>query len=204
MVSSIGIPISAKSKEVYCPIWGPNVNMVEATSAVIQYKMKNPDNPWNFTIHEVSFDNLNPNTNYTYSMFDGSTNYTFKTTPTFGDPKSFSFGLYGDNRGDSGTVEVTETYLKVIDEMVNLNPDFVVETGDLIEADGGAHPERREEQWDNFRITRDKVNHETPFYSVVGNHDDPENKAHYTFTDVFAHWGNEHFYSFDYPPLRHF
>ncbi len=197
-ISYIFFPAVAQISDLVCPIWGPNVNMVDETSAVIQYKMKNPNFPYNFTIHEILLNNLIPNTSYTYSLLLNSGNYTFRTAPTDGSPQAFSFGFYGDNRGPQQAIEVTETYYTIIDEMMKYQPNFIIEGGDLIEADGGAKPERREAQWDAFRKVRDGAQHEIPIYAAIGNHDDPQNVADITFEDVFAHWGNERYYSFDY------
>ncbi|MHA2156321.1 MAG: metallophosphoesterase family protein [Candidatus Hodarchaeales archaeon] len=191
-------PISAQLSSPICPIWGPNVNRVDETSAVIQYKTKNPAYPYNFTIHEILFDGLIPNSSYSYSLFRDSENYTFRTAPSDGAPQSFSFGFYGDNRGTHQTTDVTETYYTIISDMLKHQPDFIIEAGDLIEAGDGAKPELREKQWDNFRLVRDDAQHEIPMYAAIGNHDDPENIAEVTFEDIFSHWGNERYYSFDY------
>lgn len=191
-------PISAQLNSPICPIWGPNVNKVDETSAVIQYKMKNPFYPYNFTIHEILLDGLQPNTSYSYSLFSDSEEYTFQTAPSDGAPQSFSFGFYGDNRGTRETTEVTPTYYSIISDMQKHNPDFIIEAGDLIEAGDGKRPELRETQWDNFRIVRDGAQHEIPMYAAIGNHDDPDNLAPISFEDIFAHWGNERYYSFDY------
>ena len=99
-------------------------------------------------------------------------------------PGKFSFAVLGDNRtGD-------DIYRKVIGQVLERKPAFIVNTGDQIEKPGNR------EMWANFREMSKTVT--VPYFLTVGNHDaHPEVEgSEQTYKEQVNLPGNELYYSF--------
>jgi len=96
----------------------------------------------------------------------------------------FSFAVIGDNRtGD-------DIYRKVIEQVMERKPDFIVNTGDQIEKPGNR------EMWANFWEMSKVVT--VPYFFTVGNHDAHPEVAgsEETYKEQVNLPGNELYYSF--------
>ncbi|MBM4465902.1 MAG: hypothetical protein FJ014_10175 [Chloroflexi bacterium] len=137
------------------------------------------------THHAVTIEGLSRYTIYHYRVLTNgsalSDDSTFKTAadPTQG---TFSFAVYGDNRTNHAA------HQSVVDRALTLAPDFVLDTGDLVE-DGTVAG-----QWDTFFDIERELLRTAPFFPCLGNHE--RNSAHYF--DLFHLPNNERYYSFDY------
>ena len=96
----------------------------------------------------------------------------------------FSFVVFGDNRSDKAV------YKKLAIMAMALKPDFIVNTGDLIETPGD------QDQWRSFWSTSKLI--EVPYFLTVGNHDIsplvPASER--VYKEQVDLPGNELFYSF--------
>lgn len=99
-------------------------------------------------------------------------------------PAKFSFAVLGDNRtGD-------DIYRKIIGQVMERKPDFIVNTGDQIEKPGNR------DMWANFWEMSRVV--AVPYFFTVGNHDahvDVEGSEE-TYREQVNLPGNELYYSF--------
>lgn len=141
------------------------------------------------TRHAVTLTGLAPYTVYHYRVeSDGvplSEDTTFRTAAG-PDQTGFTFAVLGDNRTQH------QFHQAVVDRIVTWDPDFVLNTGDLV-ADGS---ETR--QWDTFfEIERELLAH-APFFPALGNHEG----NHPNYFDFFYLPGNERWYTFDYGNAR--
>jgi predicted phosphodiesterase len=139
------------------------------------------------TYHQLTLDSLNPQTDYIYQVLGAgymSESYHFKTAPY--DTTAFTFAVLGDTRSGH------DAHSKIVQAIIKLNPDFVLNTGDLV-ANGGSKSE-----WDKFfEINRDLMNN-IPYYPVLGNHEgNSEN-----FFNYFALPDKERYYSFPWSVAR--
>jgi Calcineurin-like phosphoesterase len=111
-------------------------------------------------VHEVSFDCLDPDTEYFYKAKSGGDETAvewFYTAKSGSDP--FKFVVFGDNRTNS--VE----HGLVVDAIIAEAPDFVLNTGDLV--DIGVLPG----QWVDFWDVEEALSKNTPMFPVMGNHE---------------------------------
>ncbi len=96
----------------------------------------------------------------------------------------FSFVVFGDNRSD------TAVYKKLIIMAMALQPDFIVNTGDLLETPGD------QKQWRSFWSVSKLI--DVPYFLTVGNHDIspfvPSSESIYREQVELP--GNELYYSF--------
>lgn len=74
----------------------------------------------------------------------------------------FSFIVFGDNRWDTWPAPVPPALLRIVDEVNRLNPDFAVETGDLVLS---ATPQEFDQYLEAVRRLQ------VPIHHVMGNHD---------------------------------
>lgn len=139
--------------------------------------------------HEVLLNELEPYTTYFYRVDSGST-ASFRTAPSSGQ-SGFRFVVYGDNRGGYST------HRTLVKQMVEMEPDFVLHTGDLVESG------RANSEWDIFFRIAGPLLQSAPFFPTLGNHEDNDPKrlgSHYT--EIFHLPGNELWYAFDYGNAR--
>jgi hypothetical protein len=95
---------------------------------------------------------------------------------------AFSFVALGD------TQTGTTTHRSLVNRMVDLAPDFVLHTGDLVNNGKNA------EEWTEFFTIEHDLLRQSPLFGALGNH---ERNSKYYF-DAFHLPNNERWYSFDY------
>ncbi|MBD3188733.1 hypothetical protein GF325_18035 [Candidatus Bathyarchaeota archaeon] len=137
--------------------------------------------------HNVTLDGLIPNTSYLYRVGQGaisSSFHAFKTFPLV--PVSVNFCLWSDTQPPGSE------YTRVFSRMRERNPDFLVQSGDLVSTGGSMS------QWEAFLDTITPLVSEIAFMPVSGNHEyygelsnEPEN-----FREVMALPGSESTYAF--------
>ena len=143
--------------------------------------------------HEVTLDGLDASNCYNYRIVCGlrqSPDATFCTAPLPGE--SFSFVILGDTRSNH------DTHAEVVRAVRAEGVDFFINTGDLV-SDGA-----NENDWDYFFDAEKELLLETPFYPVVGNHDEDGGKID-IYSRLFAvpaESGDERYYSFTYGNAR--
>ncbi len=96
----------------------------------------------------------------------------------------FRFAVLGDNRGNE------EIYTSLLDKIADLDPDFAINTGDLITNPGDLS------QWDEFIYW--SSGYDFPILPVVGNHDVEHARSERMYIDIFTLPGEEIYYSFPY------
>ncbi len=119
--------------------------------------------------HEILLEGLQPGEIYYYALHDGEETFltemaAFPTAVESGTP--FRFLLYGDTRTRH------DIHATVVEAMLK-EPDlrFYVHTGDLVSR--GA----KLEQWDTFFEIEHHLMRRTPFYPVIGNHEEHDGIA---------------------------
>jgi hypothetical protein len=135
-------------------------------------------------LHSVELSGLTPSTTYHYRVLSstGETgdDHTFSTAKFFTEP--FTFVAYGDTR----TNDVYRA--EVASRIININPDLVFNTGDLVENGWDR------DLWRKWFTTNQVLLEDRPFFNAIGNHE--ENASLY-----YKYWhfpGNEQWYSLDY------
>lgn len=110
-----------------------------------------------------------------------------------GKEPGFKFVVLGDNRtGGMDIYEVTETYKRIIGEINELRPVFVVLTGDIIR--GGVNEEGLiREMWRRWMEATSVL--EVPLFKVIGNHDVWSELSERVYREIFD---EPLYYSFDY------
>lgn len=139
--------------------------------------------------HEVQLTGLTPYTNYFYRVDQGEIS-SFRTAAPE-DQTNFRFVVIGDTRTGH------RVHRALINRMVDISPDFVIHTGDMVESG------RVKSEWDNFFNIGKDLLRSAPFFPTLGNHEDfdpPNFKSPYL--DIFHLPGNELWYSFDYGNAR--
>ena len=134
--------------------------------------------------HAVELTGLEPYTLYQYRVDDGEI-YTFRTAPT-ADQGSFRFAVMGDTRTNR------EPHEAVVAQVVEADPDMVINTGDLV-GDGWDAA-----QWDTFFEIEAPLLRTAPLYPAMGNHEKNDPR----YFEAFHLPGNERWYAFDYGPAR--
>ena len=144
---------------------------------------------WEHFLYEVSLDNLEADVTYNYQVLSGrkkSEVYKFSAPPSTDAPCNFA--ISGDSRSKP------QIFSKIIEGIVESDPDFIISMGDLVE-DGGDY-----EQWDKYYFgPAQKLIANRPFISTLGDHegsgDEGKLVEHFLFPEL------EHeklWYSFDY------
>jgi len=153
-------------------------------------------------IHKVAVTGLQPGREYHYRVRSSVSYATGRTESVSSEDSAFKtaiekqtpfcFAVYGDSRGKS------PRHKRIIDGMIARRPEFVLHTGDLINAvdvDAGA---LSYVQWEEmFFAPATALMKNTPLYIAIGNHELREGAAHwlYRFFDFPRPGG---YYSFDY------
>ncbi|MDI6803316.1 MAG: metallophosphoesterase family protein [Bacteroidota bacterium] len=144
------------------------------------------------TYHQITLNGLNPQTEYFYQVTDGgyeSEVYKFWTAPV--DTTAFSFVVLGDTRDGH------EVHNNLVNRIILHQPNFVVHTGDFV-MKGNIQSD-----WDKFFEINNQLMKFIPYYPVLGNHEDnderyynyfalPDKENYYSFT-----WGNSNFIVLD-------
>lgn len=135
--------------------------------------------------HEVQLVGLKPYTYYHYRIEKGGV-AKFRTAANSDHP-DFRFVVFGDTRsGDSIHRAITE-------RIIDVAPDFVLHTGDLVESG------RYKSEWDRFFRIEKPLLRIAPFYPALGNHEDYNpGYSDNPYLDVFHLPNNELWYAFDY------
>ena len=124
---------------------------------------------------------LEPNTKYSYDVLNDGTSRgkgTFTTFPEGIEP--FHFAVLGDTRTRH------DVHQKIVNRIIGENPLFVVNTGDLVSNGNDMN------DWEHFFRINDQLMRNTPYYTVLGNHEhDSDN-----YYDFFAMPGKEAYYFF--------
>ncbi len=170
---------------------GPFVNDVSESSAVISFETNMPCTPYvevngvKYTDktteglhHETVIDNLNPNSNYDYTVVYGSNRlkYNFSTSPKSGSRLPFTFAFTSDSRAGSGGGErdLYGVNSYIIKKMAFLagynNAAFFQFTGDMIK---GYSPSvgQTNLEYAGWKNTVSPLWHYFPFYIGFGNHE---------------------------------
>lgn len=138
--------------------------------------------------HEVQLQDLDPYTDYYYRV--AGEIFSFRTAA---DSKqlNFTFTVFGDTRSGHSI------HKRIIKQMVALEPDFVIHTGDLVESG------RFDSEWNRFFKIEAPLLGIAPFFPTIGNHEDyiPGNPNH-PYLKLFHLPGNEIWYTFDYGHAR--
>ena len=131
--------------------------------------------------HKSIITRLDGNTTYSYDVLNDGTDKGKGTFTTFHEKiKPFRFAVLGDTRTRH------DVHQKIVNRIIDEKPAFVVNTGDLVSKGNSM------EDWEHFFRINDKLIRNTPYYTVLGNHEqDSEN--YYNF---FSMPGNESYYFF--------
>ncbi|MHA1376911.1 MAG: metallophosphoesterase [Candidatus Helarchaeota archaeon] len=118
-------------------------------------------------LHTVVLNGLDPGTTYHYKVYskDFFVPYflfdrTFKTAPN--GTQEFSFVVYGDTRPDVFGITAHQT---IINEILALNPDFVINVGDIVLSSNYL------DQYDRFFYEIQYLAGTRPYMLCVGNHE---------------------------------
>ena len=138
------------------------------------------------TVHSFKLTDLLPGTTYVYKIIGENYStpmYHFRTAPE--DPDSVVFVVFGDTRSDSAAHQM------VVNAIIEANPEFVINTGDLV-SDGGDMGD-----WITFFNIERELLHNAPLMPCIGNHDYPLGN----YLSFFYLPGNEQYYTFEYGNL---
>ena len=131
--------------------------------------------------HKSIITRLESKTTYNYDVLQDGTSKgkgTFTTFPEAIEP--FHFAVLGDTRTRH------DIHQKIVTKIINEKPLFVVNTGDLVSRGNSM------EDWEHFFRINDQLIRNTPYYTVLGNHEqDSEN--YYNF---FSSPGKKSYYFF--------
>jgi hypothetical protein len=143
------------------------------------------DDPQIDSRHAITLTGLSPYTEYHYQVLweddPLSDVYTFRTAAPL-DHTSFTFVAFGDTRTQD------RRHQDVVDLILTLEPDFVINTGDLV---AHGHSSR---EWTTFFEIEQELLARSPLFSTMGNHE----ANNPLYREIFYLPGNERWYSFDY------
>lgn len=135
-------------------------------------------------VEKVGFTGLEPGEKYYYDVLNSDEGRgCFRTAPV--GRASFEFVVYGDTRTRH------EMHQEIVDALEEVEPDFVLHTGDLVS--NGIDTA----QWPVFFAIENELLRRTAFFPVLGNHE--RNSPHfYEFFNVKTpyysfNWGSSHF-----------
>jgi len=144
--------------------------------------------------HSVAISQLAPNTLYHYRLENAvgpqSDDFTFRTAASA--DETFHFVVFGDTQDNQH---------EVIDQVIAMEPNFVLHTGDLVTNGLDAM------QWDQFLAMEHDLMARVPLYPTLGNHEleifEYEGQgSQLIYFDIFHLPGNEHWYTFNYGNAR--
>ncbi|RLD74098.1 MAG: hypothetical protein DRJ07_19995, partial [Bacteroidetes bacterium] len=110
--------------------------------------------------HQSTIARLEPNTKYTYDVLKDGTDRgkgSFTTFPEETEP--FTFVTLGDTRTRH------DVHQKIVNRIIKEDPLFVVNTGDLVSKGNSM------QDWEHFFDINDQLIRHTPYYTVLGNHE---------------------------------
>ena len=158
-----------------------------------QKEVKRYKTPYTTNVHHIKINGLKPNKKYEYMVFVGnnytkplvSAIYSFKTFSKT--PQKIVFDVYGDTRS------YEKKHKEVVVAMAKTTPDFVINTGDLVEKGN------YEKDWIKFFWALEPLAPYTAYYPSLGNHE-YNNIFYYRAFDLPNGGGdyNRRWYSFDY------
>ena len=156
--------------------WGPNMTTFNIATTS------------NVALHVVNLTNLESNTVYYYKINSSEISahymnnfYYFKTAFNQTNPGAFRFAIYGDNQvGTFGTSE----HQRIVNRIMTHNPDFVINTGDIV-------PTSAMPNWDRFFYEVRNIAPYKPYMISIGNHEQIEGNS----PDYGKRWGE----LFNYP-----
>ncbi len=141
------------------------------------------------THHAVQLVGLEPYSLYSYRVDDGEVAQFRTAAPAA--QTGFRFVVFGDTR------EGVSTHQAIIDRILDVAPDFVIHTGDMVEFGDCAAC------WDDFFRIEAPLLRSAPFYPTLGNHEDDQSPYAQTYYfDIFHLPGVERWYAFDYGNAR--
>jgi len=124
------------------------------------------------SFHDVAVQGLEPGVTYRYSVRSGGApvgDGRFVTAPKGGSDAPLTFLVYGDGRTD------VAAHTSVVHAMEQVPADFVINTGDLVEAGGSA------EDWQSFFDVNGTLLRSRPIFSAFGNHESVHDPSGATF-----------------------
>lgn len=138
--------------------------------------------------HEIEITGLDPSTRYYYKVAweGGESPVTWlKTAPPIGH-RNLRFVAYGDSRSDP------ETHSKIVSRIMEVNPDFVFNSGDLVQS-GKVYEQWKPQFFDPLQPLVQNV----CLFTVLGNHEGnaPE---YYNYLCLPKNGGNEAWWSTDF------
>jgi predicted phosphodiesterase len=141
------------------------------------------------THHEIQLVNLEPYSLYFYRVDDDAVAQFHTAAPAT--QTNFRFVVFGDTR------EGVSIHKAIINRILEVAPDFVIHTGDMVEA-GNCVP-----CWDDFFRVEAPLLRSAPFYPTLGNHEDDQSpSAQASYFDIFHLPDIERWYAFDYGKAR--
>lgn len=139
--------------------------------------------------HALQLVGLQPGTRYYYRV-NKAQQAVFQTAPS-PDQLQFRFVILGDTR------EGGLNHAALIRQILRVEPDFVLDTGDMVEF-GDC-----KSCWDDFFRISAPLLRTAPLYPTLGNHEDDQSPFAGThYFDIFHLPGVERWYAFDYGPAR--
>ncbi len=141
------------------------------------------------THHTVQLAGLEPYSFYSYRVDDGRV-ARFRTAAPAAQT-SFRFVVFGDTR------EGISVHRAITNRIVDVAPDFVIHTGDMVESGDCVVC------WDDFFRVEAPLLRSALFYPTLGNHEDDQSPFAQThYFDIFQLPGVERWYAFDYGNAR--
>jgi len=156
------------------------------------------------TVHEFNITDLTKGTKYNYTInltnfvgeekFNLSFNSSFVTTNDL--LTSFTFVVVGDMRTQSYTTDIgvqTDVFRNITARILALNPDFVINVGDVVEAwgDGGDTYSNVKNAWKEYTDIVWNLTDHIPTFISIGNHEHPEGEnALKRYREVIIHPSN--------------
>jgi hypothetical protein len=202
LVLVAGVALLRPGDGLLAPRRGPYVQYVTANSAWVVWDTRSPstgkveygttpglsdavEDGQATEHHELRLIGLQPSTQYFYQV-DHSEMGHFTTAASPGESRRLRFAVYGDSRGSYMIHPV------LVQAIARRAPDFVLYTGDMVEAGQIAT------EFDDFLQVEERLMRTAPLYPTLGNH---EMNSEFYF-DAFHLPGDERNYAFDHGDVR--
>lgn len=150
--------------------------------------------------HKAPLTGLEANTTYFYKIpeeFDTdhqSTIFNFTTAPVM--EKPYKFIVFGDMQPPSATSTIMQTNEIVINGIIDRDPDFVLQVGDIADSGGDV------EDWHLAFESLSLLGANVPIMAAIGNHDWAGMRGSLNWGELFSYPyespGLGKYYSFDY------